>query len=116
MNSGQEMLRNWLADKLEERGAGAIAALSAHLGLRDKTISRMLRPSSEQGYRLIKANELVRMMDFFGEMPPSFNEPLKEEEEKEKKRFLALFEAAPPVEQAKMVAFLESLSNREKKK
>lgn len=106
------MLRNWLADKLEERGHGAQAALSAHLGLRDKTISRMLKPSPEQGYRLIKANELARMMDFFGEVPPNFNEPLKEGRE----RLLALFEAASPVEQAKMIAFLESLSDEEKEK
>ncbi|AQS41377.1 MAG: Hypothetical protein BHV28_06740 [Candidatus Tokpelaia hoelldobleri] len=112
MNSGQEMLRSWLADKLAERGHGAQAALSAHLGLRDKTVSRMLKPSPEQGYRLIKANELARMMEFFGEMPPNFNEPLKEDRE----RLLALFDAASPVEREKMIAFLEALPDGGKKK
>jgi len=116
MNSGQEMLRSWLADKLEERGAGAQEALSAHLGLRDKTVSRMLKPSPNQGYRLIKANELARMMDFFGEIPPDFNAPMQNEPLKEEReRLLALFDAASPVEREKMITFLESLSDKEQK-
>lgn len=65
----QNRLRAWVAAKIAEGGRGTSAALAAHVGLSRVQISRLSQTEPGKEARDIKAHELVRIVDFFGEGP-----------------------------------------------
>jgi phage repressor protein C with HTH and peptisase S24 domain len=60
------MYVEWLRAKLKERGRGSQKRLAEHLGVEQSAITRILN----NGGRQIRADELPRMAEFFGENPP----------------------------------------------
>jgi SOS-response transcriptional repressor LexA len=63
-----DQIREWLRDRLDERGHGARQALARHLGLeRPDAITRMLNTDPKKETRLVKAHELEAMREFFGD-------------------------------------------------
>jgi plasmid maintenance system antidote protein VapI len=76
--------RQWLVDELTKKGWGAQSALAAHLGLHRTAVNKM-----KDGVRDISADELAKMMAFFGSMPPGFAVPerLSQASEASERRF-----------------------------
>jgi|GEM_PF-2513542 len=68
----QAKLREWLAQKLDERGHGAKAELAGYMNISRAAVTRLFKPQKGQGYRTISADELRLIAEFFGEMPPVF--------------------------------------------
>lgn len=62
--------RDWLAAQLERQGYGARQRLADYLAVAPNAITRMLNTDPNKETRLIKADELVRMGQFFGARPP----------------------------------------------
>lgn len=62
------MYREWLAKMLDSAPRGTKARLAEHLGLSGDVVSKML-----SGVRDITADELRRISEFFGAMPPGFD-------------------------------------------
>lgn len=80
------MYREWLAERLAEKGHGAKKALAEFMGLDGSAVSRML----VEGGRQISADELAKMVVFFGSAPPgaSFKAEAERYAEKFKARML----------------------------
>lgn len=70
MRDDRKKIRDWLQVELDKRGHGAKGQLASYLGLRPDGITRMLNDEPGKESREIKANELVRMGEFFGAPPP----------------------------------------------
>ncbi|OCJ12499.1 hypothetical protein A6U86_05610 [Rhizobium sp. AC27/96] len=69
----RQQIRDWLASELQRKGHGAKGKLAAYLGVAPSGISRILGDDPTKELREIKAEELVRMGEFFGSMPPGID-------------------------------------------
>lgn len=65
----QNQLRAWVSAKIAERGRGTSAKLAKHVGLTAIQITRISATEPGRETRDIKAHELARIVDFFGEGP-----------------------------------------------
>ena len=66
----QRRIKQWIIDELRSRGHGSKSKLAAHLGVRPDAVTRMLNLSPNKEARLIHAEELVKISEFFGSAPP----------------------------------------------
>lgn len=71
----QNALRAWIAARLAEAGRGAKARLSRHTGLDANQITRISNTELGKETRDVKAHELVKIIEFFGEAPPGYRPP-----------------------------------------
>lgn len=110
MDNRQGILREWLATKLEEAGHGSKSQLAEYMAIYPNAISRMLKSPDERFYRLIKADELSKMIEFFGEAPPGFNPPLSEEREE----LFSLYDSLSLKQQAAIMVLLRAFVSAEK--
>lgn len=60
----------WITTQLKARGRGSKSELSEHLGVRPDVITRMLNIDPTKETRVIRADELVKISEFFGSPPP----------------------------------------------
>lgn len=79
MSTRREKLQAWLKAELEKKGRGAKSALATHLGARADAITRMLNTDPGKEVRDISAEELVRMISFFGTSPSEIQSELRED-------------------------------------
>jgi hypothetical protein len=70
MDDERKQLRAWLQAELDRQGHGAKGKLAEFLGIGANSVSRMLNDDPGKEMRDIKANELARMREFFGTLPP----------------------------------------------
>lgn len=68
MTQTRQEIIDWLKAELARKGYGAKSKLAAHLGLRAEAVTRIL--SNDKEPRVIQADELVKMSEFFGSAPP----------------------------------------------
>lgn len=66
----QKRIKQWIIDELKSRGHGSKGELARYLGVRPDAITRMLNLSPEKEVRVIQAEELVKISEFFGSAPP----------------------------------------------
>jgi len=104
----QNEIRRWIAGQLQKAGHGSKGRLALHLGVRADAITRMLNTGPGKETRVIRADELVKIQEFFGSTPPRMN-PTDEQE------FFTLYEAASPDEREAVKAFLKTLSGAKRK-
>lgn len=78
MNIRREKLQAWLRSELEKKGRGAKSALATHLGARADAITRILNVEPGKETRDISADELVKMIEFFGNTPFDVSPPTRE--------------------------------------
>lgn len=107
----QNEIRAWISSELEKMGRGSKGKLAAHLGVRPDAITRMLNTAPDKEARFIRADELVKLRDFFGAVPPGM-EPHQTEKEDE---FFTLYDSATEEEREAVKAFLKTLSASRKK-
>ncbi|WP_412058580.1 XRE family transcriptional regulator [Bartonella sp. DGB2] len=69
MNKDQIPLKIWLKEQLEKKGRGAKARLAEYLGIRRAAVFNMINLDPSKEMRLIKADELVKIIEFFEEVP-----------------------------------------------
>lgn len=69
----QEKIRQWISLKLSERGHGSRGELASHLGVRPDVVTRMLNSQPGKETRVIRAQELIKISEFFGETPPGLD-------------------------------------------
>ncbi|MBX8803378.1 hypothetical protein HBA92_21890 [Ochrobactrum sp. MR28] len=72
MKNSSDEVRKWIADQLDKLGHGAKTNLATYLGVRPGAITRMINIMPGKEVREIKADELVKMKEFFGSQPPGF--------------------------------------------
>ncbi len=72
MTDKRQEIRDWLASELQRKGHGAKGKLAEYLGIRADGVSRMLSEKGKEG-REIKGDELVKMGEFFGTVPPGID-------------------------------------------
>ena len=70
MNDKRQEIRDWLQAELDRRGHGAKGQLAKFLGITNDGVTRMLNTKPGKEGRQIKADELVKMGEFFGSAPP----------------------------------------------
>ncbi|AQS41376.1 MAG: Hypothetical protein BHV28_06730 [Candidatus Tokpelaia hoelldobleri] len=109
-DNAQKHLRNWLTDKLKERGHGTAALLADYIKVHRNVISKIISPAKGVGPRMIKADELAKMIDFFGEAPPGFTPPLPEPREE----LFFLYNSLSVEQQAAILALLRAFVRAEK--
>ncbi|WP_254472617.1 MULTISPECIES: helix-turn-helix domain-containing protein [unclassified Bartonella] len=66
----QKELKIWIRKELDKMGRGSQAKLAAHLGIRRPAISNMINLNTNREMRDIKADELVKIMEFFKDSSP----------------------------------------------
>ncbi len=66
----------WINEQLEARGHGAKGQLAEYLNVRNDVITRMLNTDPEKESRVIRAEELVKISEFFGAPPPRISDTL----------------------------------------
>lgn len=108
----QLILRKWLDKKFEEKGHGVKVKLAAYLGISSAMVGRMTKPTKE-GYRAIRGDELIKMGEFFGELPPGLS---AEEIYAERSELINLYEQATPEQQQIILSLLKSFAPPKKKK
>lgn len=94
----QEQLRLWLVEKLNNKGRGSKKELAAALGVLPSTLTSILK--NENGHRAIKIDELVKIINFFNEIPPFL---LGNEAD-----FIKLFYRSPPHVQDAVITLLQN--------
>ncbi|WP_150214538.1 hypothetical protein [Candidatus Tokpelaia sp.] len=72
IKDSQKTLRVWLTEKLQEHGYGVAAALARALSTDSASIMPMQKPPTGRSHCGITGDELVKMAEFFGEIPPGF--------------------------------------------
>ncbi|WP_370931626.1 XRE family transcriptional regulator [Bartonella sp. DGB1] len=72
MNMEIKQLKIWLNKKLSEKGHGSKKNLAEFLGILPSSLTSMLL-ASDSG-RSIKADELIKIIKFLGEIPPFLTE------------------------------------------
>jgi|GEM_PF-5036320 len=68
----QEIIRDWLSEKIRAGGHGTQAKLADFIGIERNVINKILKPVKGKPHQKIKADELVKMAEFFDETPPGF--------------------------------------------
>lgn len=77
MDPKRKQIRDWLQAELDRKGHGAKGKLATYLGIRADGITRMLNIDPNKETREVKAEELVKMGEFFGTVPPVIKSDLK---------------------------------------
>lgn len=70
MINQRQIFADWLDENLKRMGRGSKGKLAEFLNVRADAITRMLNIEPGKETRDAKADELVRMAEFFGELPP----------------------------------------------
>ncbi|WP_455466427.1 XRE family transcriptional regulator [Bartonella sp. B39] len=66
----QRELKIWIKRELDKMGRGSQAKLAAHLGVRRPAISNIVNLDPNKEMRDVKADELVKIMEFFKDSSP----------------------------------------------
>lgn len=105
MTINDEIIR-WITDQLKARGRGSKRELSEHLGVRPDVITRMLNTDPNKETRVIRADELVRISEFFGAPPPGIagQTAILDED------FARIFNSADEKKKAEIKRYLEYLT------
>ncbi|WP_457662849.1 LexA family protein [Sinorhizobium medicae] len=80
MKDRRQEIRDWLQTELDRKGYGAKGQLAKFLGLRNDGITRILNTAPGKEIREVKADELVKMGEFFGSTPPGLTGTLTRSE------------------------------------
>lgn len=111
--SNHLIIREWLEKKFKEQGRGARAALARYLSIDKNAVTRMLKPQGKQGYRVITADELIKISRFFGDLPPGLSAA---EIHAERNEIIELYKQAKPEQQQIILSLLKSFAPPKKKK
>ncbi|WP_375663820.1 XRE family transcriptional regulator [Bartonella sp. CL63NXGY] len=104
-----EQLKAWLNEQLAKNGHGSKKMLAKHLGILPSTLSNILNNSAKNKPikpRLIRADELIKIIDFFGEIPPFLI--------KESEQFIRLYYQAKPEVQKAVLTILQNSCSLDK--
>ncbi|EJF87813.1 hypothetical protein ME1_00983 [Bartonella vinsonii subsp. arupensis OK-94-513] len=108
-----DQLKAWLKEQLAKNGHGSKKMLAEHLGVLPSTLTSMINNSGTSGKnksikpRLIKATELIKIIDFFGEIPPFLI--------KESEQFIRLYYQANPEVQKAVLTILQNSCSLDKR-
>jgi len=75
----RKIFAEWLDQQLIKMGRGSKGKLAEFLNVRADAITRMLNTGPGKEAREVKADELLKMGDFFGELPPGVASVVKPE-------------------------------------
>ncbi|WP_375616980.1 MULTISPECIES: XRE family transcriptional regulator [unclassified Bartonella] len=107
-----DQLKAWLNEQLAKNGHGSKKMLAKHLGILQSTLSNMLNNSEKSEKkkpikpRSIRADELIKIIDFFGEIPPFLI--------KESEQFIRLYYQAKPEVQKAVLTILQNSCSLDK--
>ncbi|OPB29549.1 transcriptional regulator [Bartonella sp. WD12.1] len=101
----REQLRLWLNEQLAKKGHGSKKMLAEHLGILPSTLTSILNSSGAN--RSIKADELIKIINFVGEIPPFLI--------KGSGQFVSLFYQANPEVQQAVLTILQNFCSLDKK-
>ncbi|ABM45024.1 hypothetical protein X471_00009 [Bartonella bacilliformis str. Heidi Mejia] len=101
----REQLKLWLKEQLAKKGHGSKKMLAEYLGVLPSSITSMLENSEKN--RIIKADELIKIINFFGEIPPFLIQ--------ESGQFVSLFYQAKPEVQQAVLTILQNSEHSDKK-
>ncbi len=73
MMDQRKILADWLEKNLQRMGRGSKGKLAEFLNVRADAITRMLNTEPGKEVREAKAEELIAMAEFFGELPPGLS-------------------------------------------
>lgn len=96
----------WISNQLAARGHGAKGQLAEHLGVRPDVITRMLTTDAEKETRVIRADELVKISEFFGSPPPGIANTIP----KADAEFARLYNSADDALKSELKRYLEYLT------
>lgn len=65
----EDKIKLWVSEQLREMGRGAKARLAEHLDVTPTQVTKMLNTGAGKEHRVIRADELVKIVEFFGEFP-----------------------------------------------
>lgn len=102
----KDQIRIWIKDQLAAQGHGAKGRLAEFLGVRPDIITRMLNTDPDKETRVIRAEELVKISEFFGSPPPGIAETLTIVDAD----FARLYNSVADEKKAELKRFLEYLS------
>lgn len=102
----KDQIRIWIKEQLAAQGHGAKGRLAEFLGVRPDIITRMLNTDPDKETRVIRAEELVKISEFFGAPPPGIAETLAIVDAD----FARLYNSVGNEKQAELKRFLEYLS------
>ncbi|WP_175869584.1 XRE family transcriptional regulator [Bartonella gabonensis] len=104
-----DQLKAWLNEQLDKSGHGSKKMLAKHLGISPSNLSNMLNNSAKNKPvkpRSIRADELIKIIDFFGEIPPFLI--------KESEQFIRLYYQAKPEVQKAVLTILQNSCSLDK--
>jgi hypothetical protein len=102
----KDQIRIWIKEQLANQGHGAKGRLADFLGVRPDIITRMLNTDPDKETRVIRAEELVKISEFFGSPPPGIAETLTIVDAE----FARLYNSVGDEKKAELKRFLEYLS------
>lgn len=104
-----DQLKAWLNQQLDKNGHGSKKMLAKHLGISSSNLSNILNNSARNKPtkpRSIRADELIKIIDFFGEIPPFLI--------KESEQFIRLYYQAKPEVQKAVLTILQNSCSLDK--
>lgn len=106
-------MRLWVRSKLAERGRGSRKKLADFLGLTSDQITRMLNIEEGKETRGIKADEWLKIKNFFApEKMQEIGEPILIG----RPRYIEIYDSSPSDSQKILLEFAEFVSFRAKKR
>lgn len=102
----QKRIKEWIIGELKARGHGSKSKLATHLGVRPDAITRMLNLAPNKEVRIIHAEELVKISEFFGSPPPGIADTMSFNDDE----FLQAYNAADDETKADLKRYLKFLT------
>lgn len=106
----QDEMRIWVKERLAAQGRGARRRLADFLGLTPNHITLMLNTEKNKAVRAIKADEWLKIEQFFDPERPL--QEIKNSPPSDKARLITIYDSFPPDVQQALLSFAEVLSRR----
>lgn len=116
MNTDMDLQTNiklWVSNSLEKMPRGAKTRLAAHLGITPTQLYKMLNTEAGKEHRVIRADEYVKIAEFFGETPDNLIQFFNADDSK--KQLLSIYDSVSPEMQRSILAVVQALAGGQNK-
>lgn len=109
----QDKIKVWVKQQLAEMKHGSKKSLADFLDVTPTQLTKMLNTEPGKEHRVIRAEEFVKIAEFFGKTPDGLIPPLSNDDGK--KQLLSIYDRVSPELQHAILAMVRALAEEKDK-
>lgn len=110
----QDKIKIWIKQQLALMGHGSKKKFADFMGLTPTKVTRMLNTDVGKEHRIIRADEYIKIAEFFKKMPADLVPSFASDEGK--KQLIAIYESVSPELQNAILVMVRALAEEKNKK